>query len=318
MPMLALALLSVVGVGGSGTANPRDVAGVSDTIPGTNWTATDYRIFEEKVRWGVARGLARDPLGRAIARLGETFVGARYTPGTLEVPGPERLVINLRELDCVTFVENVLALVRFIRHDGIAGLGDPALARARFEEYLRGLRYRGGILAGYPSRLHYFSEWLADNERRGNLRQVSRDLGGRLDREPIDFMSAHPGSYRQLADSLVLEEIRSMEKRLSAADGRWFLPEGRIAAAARRIKDGDLIAATSTLAGLDVAHTGFALWKGGRLHLLHAPLVGKSVEISVQPLAARIVSIKSQDGIMVARPVELSRAAPPVGTPGRS
>ena len=68
------------------------------------------------------------------------------------------------------------------------------------------------------------------------------------------------------------------------------------------IHDGDLIAATSTVAGLDVAHTGFALWQGGRLHLLHAPLVGKSVEISELPLAERIQRIKTQDGIMVARP----------------
>jgi len=50
-----------------------------------------------------------------------------------------------------------------------------------------------------------------------------------------------------------------------------------------------------------VAHTGIALWRGGRLHLLHAPLVGKSVEISVLPLAERIVELKTQDGIMVAR-----------------
>ena len=45
-----------------------------------------------------------------IAELALTFVGTRYVPGTLEAEGPERLVINFRELDCVTFVENVLAI----------------------------------------------------------------------------------------------------------------------------------------------------------------------------------------------------------------
>ena len=82
------------------------------------------------------------------------------------------------------------------------------------------------------------------------------------------------------------------------------MPEARIAAVADRIRDGDVIAATSTVAGLDVAHTGLALHVDGRLHLLHAPLVGDSVEVSELPLADRILRIEAQDGIMVARPRE--------------
>ena len=120
----------------------------------------------------------------------------------------------------------------------------------------------------------------------------------------LSFMSAHPTAYRQMADSGVPDAIRAIEQRLNAAPARWYIPEHRIAEIAGRIQDGDLIAATSTLPGLDVAHTGIALWQGGRLHLLHAPLVGKAVEISVLPLAQRIVGQKTQDGIMVARVVE--------------
>jgi hypothetical protein len=70
-----------------------------------------------------------------------------------------------------------------------------------------------------------------------------------------------------------------------------------------RIQDGDIIAATSTLAGLDIAHTGIALWRDGRLHLLHAPLAGGVVQISEMPLAERIQRIDGQDGVMVARPL---------------
>ncbi len=275
-----------------------------DTIPGTAWTEEDWQIFASRIRWAAEQGLDRAPMGDAIARMGVTFVGATYRPATLEVPGPERLVINLRELDCVTFVENVLALTWFARRDGVAALTDAPAARARYESYLRELRYRDGRLAGYPSRLHYFSEWLADNERRGAVRQVSRDLGGVLDREPITFMSTHPQAYRQLADSTSRRAVEQVEAALNGGPGRWFLPETAIAAAAANIRDGDVIAATSTVAGLDVAHTGLALWRNGRLHLLHAPLVGKSVEISEVPLADRIVAIRGQDGIMVARPLD--------------
>ena len=269
------------------------------TVP--RWNDADWQVLDSKVRWAIARRLDTLPLGTAIARLGETFVGTTYTPGTLEAPGPEHVVIDLREFDCVTFIENMLALTRFIRQDGVKALAARAAAEARYASYLEELRYRGGRLAGYPSRLHYFSEWLSDNARRGKLELLTRELGGVPDSEPFSFMSSHASAYRQMAEPGVAEEIRAMEQRLNAALPRWYIPEDRIAAIAARIHDGDVIAATSTLPGLDVAHTGIALWQNGELHLLHAPLVGKSVEISAVPLAQRIRDIRTQDGIMVAR-----------------
>lgn len=265
------------------------------------WPDADWRVLETKVRWATGQGLDTLPIGTAIARLGRTFVGTTYTPGTLEAPGPEHLVINLREFDCVTFVENMLAMTRFIRHDGIALLGDRARAEARYAGYLEDLRYRGGHLDRYPSRLHYFSEWLSDNAARGHLRLLTRELGGVEDSEPLSFMSAHPAAYRQMAEPGIAGAIRAMEQRLNGSLPRWYIPEDRIAAMEQQIQDGDVIAATSTLPGLDVAHTGIALWQDGRLHLLHAPLVGKVVEISVLPLAERIIENRTQDGIMVAR-----------------
>jgi hypothetical protein len=167
---------------------------------------------------------------------------------------------------------------------------------------LRELRYRDGRLDGYPSRLHYFSDWLQDNARRGHLELLTERLGGVVRREPISFMSTHPASYRQMGASAVFQAIRAMESRLNAGPPRWYIPEDRIAGVESGIRSGDVIAATSTVPGLDVAHTGIALWRNGRLHLLHAPLVGKFVEISEVPLADRIRVIKNQDGIMVARP----------------
>src|ERR1043166_1625634 len=267
------------------------------------WSDADWKVLDTKVRWAVAQRLDSVAIGTAIARLGETFVGTTYTPGTLEAPGPEHLVINLRELDCVTFIEKRLAVGGCVREDGVAALANRPAAESRYAGYLEELRYRGGHLAGYASRLHYFSEWLSDNAARGRLRLLTRELGGVPDSEPVSFMSAHPGSYRQMAEPGVAEAIRAMEGRLNAALPRWYTPEDRIAAVADRIHDGDVIAATSTLPGLDIAHTGIALWKNGELHLLHAPLVGKSVEISTLPLAQRIQEIKGQDGIMVARVV---------------
>jgi len=269
----------------------------------STWADADWDIFTAKVRTGLEAGWDTLPVNTAMARLGETFVGTAYVPKTLDPEGPERLVINFRGLDCVTFVETVFSVVRFLRFPDAEGLlADRPAAEDAYEELLAGLRYREGVVDGYASRLHYFSEWLSANAGRGLVRPLTRELGGARDDAPLDFMSTHPDAYRQLADSVVLERIRAMEARLSETP-RWVLPEAEIAAAAAGIESGDIIAATSTVDGLDVAHTGLALWQGGTLRLLHAPLVGEEVQISERSLAERIVAMEGQDGIMVARPL---------------
>lgn len=156
-------------------------------------------------------------------------------------------------------------------------------------------------MEGYPSRLHYFSDWIFDAEAKGLVEDVTEELGGVADREPVDFMTKHADAYRQLVNPEDLEAVRRTEATLTDR-GRRFIPESAIEAAAPRIRNGDIIAATSTVRGLDVAHTGLALWVEGTLRLLHAPLVGDSVQISEEDLARRIRRIPGQDGIMVARP----------------
>lgn len=288
-------------------------------------TVRDWEIAREHFTWATSQPPATFPrFGDLLARLGERFAGTPYQPHTLELDGPERLVINLEALDCVTFVENVLVLARLAwsaRADAAhmadapdvaaadksgsrlpGPLDDPDRFRAAYRDELTRIRYRGGELEGYPSRLHYFSEWIADNEAAGLVDAISRELGGVADPSPIDFMSTHPDAYRQLADPAVVAEIAEMEARLAEVD-RYHIPASAIDAAAAGIRDGDIIAATSTVPGLDIAHTGIALWRNGTLRLMHAPLAGSHVQISEESLAERIARIGGQDGIMVARPL---------------
>jgi hypothetical protein len=290
-------------VGGSGGPGTAAAPTGPTTRPGTD---ADWSIVQEKARWAVDEGYGGLSIGDLVVRIGETFIGTPYAPHTLEVPGEEGLVIELEELDCVTFVENVLALARFVRTapDELMVARAGSRQRPFFSGILEDIRYRGGELKEYPSRLHYFSEWISDNHATGLVRDVSRELGGVAAAEPIDFMTTHSDAYRQLGeDPAFLAELREIEVRLSAQP-RYYIPEDRIAAVEDRIQDGDIIAATSTVTGLDIAHTGIALWRDGRLHLLHAPLAGGVVQISEVPLAERIQRIGGQDGVMVARPLE--------------
>jgi hypothetical protein len=269
-------------------------------------TEQDWEILAETIDWAREQGLDTVPIGDAISRIGLNFVGSPYVPGTLEVADPEALVVNLREFDCVTFVESAFALAKLVQTLPRDVEADDPTVHERYAHLLADLRYRDGRIDGYPSRLHYFSEWIQDNARRGNVESISHLIGGVRDDEVIDFMTTHPTSYRQLADPDVLDRIREMERSVNRLL-RYPVPEGRIADFASEIRDGDIIAATSTVEGLDVAHTGLAVWIDGELHLMHAPLVGDSVQVSTRTLAARIDDLRGQDGILVARPLEVRR-----------
>ena len=273
------------------------------TLRPASGTPRDWEIAREHFAWAAVQPPGTFPrFGDLVARIGERFVGTPYEPHTLELPGPERLVINLEVLDCVTFVENALVLAR-LAWAALPGLAADADGfQAAYRDELTRLRYRGGVLDGYASRLHYFSVWIADNEASGLVDAISRELGGVADGSAIDFMSTHPDAYRQLADPDVVAGIARMEARLGSVE-RYYIPAAAIDEASNGIQDGDVIAATSTVEGLDIAHTGIALWQGGVLRLLHAPLVGSHVQISEGSLAERIGRIGGQDGIMVARPL---------------
>ena len=291
--------------GGTGVAELRAAPGAEIAAMDTAYSATeeDWQILRQTVERAWGEGLDTLPIGENVVGIARWFVGVPYTPKTLDPPGPERLVVNLREFDCVTLVESVLALTHFARTAPRNVFDDPGAANARYRRQLAAIRYRDGMSGDYLDRLHYFSEWLSDNDLRGIVSMMAAELGGVADEEPIDFMTTHPDAYAQLADPSVVAALRSVEERLNARP-RLFIPQDRIAASAGGIQNGDVIAATSTVAGLDVAHTGIAIWVDGALHLLHAPLVGSVVEISETPLAERIQGFSGQDGIMVARPVD--------------
>jgi cell wall-associated NlpC family hydrolase len=234
------------------------------------------------------------PIGDIITSLGLSFLGTPYKAHTLEVPGPERLVVNLRFFDCLTFVESTVALARA-----------TSLHRGTYEEFsaqLRFIRYRGGVIDGYPSRLHYFTDWVMDNETKGVVRDMTRSLGGIPPTGRLDFMSTHATSYRQLAVKENLEKVKQAEARLNAAE-RFFLPKDMIADRLPDLRTGDVIATTTTIKGIDVSHSGLAVMHDGIIKFLHAPLSGGSVQLSHGSLAAYMNAQAQATGILVARPL---------------
>ena len=207
----------------------------------------------------------------------------------------EHLVVDLREFDCVTLCETSLALARTVkRHQRTSHA---------YMDQLRLIRYRSGSISGYPSRLHYFSDWIADNEGKKIVRNVSGELGGRQDRRPVNFMSSHREAYPRLASDDEVAKIAAIEKRLSVLP-RYFVPKAQVEGILGKLHNGDIIAITTSVEGLDVTHTGIAVDDGGTKRLLHAPNVGKKVQITTGSLSQYLDAHEKDTGIMVARPVD--------------
>ena len=56
-----------------------------------------------------------------------------------------------------------------------------------FIKNLETIRYRNGVLDGYPSRLHYFTDWIRNNEQKGLVRDITSELGGTEHKKVYQF-----------------------------------------------------------------------------------------------------------------------------------
>jgi len=255
------------------------------------------RRFRAAIQHAMATSPDTTAIGPLMQEIGLFFRGRPYLAGTLDQPETETLVVRLDGFDCVTFIETVLAMARS------AKAGDSTYAG--FARRLAEQRYRNGTLQGYCSRLHYFTEWLANNEEKGIVERLDDDLGGRRMTDTLNFMSTHRGSYDRFAtnDSLYAC-VQAMEEGLQAQQQRrpvHYVPQDSIRAVYDQLQAGDIVAMATSIGGLDVSHSGLVYaHDDGSKGLLHASL---SDGIVVSPDLQRYVqTIDNQIGIVVARP----------------
>ncbi len=253
--------------------------------------------FEAALQTALSHSEATDSVGPVVQAVGHHFRGRTYRTGTLDAPTTETLVARFDGFDCVTFIETALALAR--------GAQASDTTYAGFARRLAEQRYRDGGPVGYCGRLHYFTEWITNNAKRGHVRRLGAELEGRPLRDTLDFMSTHRSAYDRFAtDDSLFACIQEMETRLRAKQRRdpvRYVPQDSIRAVYDQLRGGDIVALVSSIDGLDVAHTGlvYAYSDGGR-GLLHASL---SDGVTVSPDLQRYVqTIDRQIGMVVTRP----------------
>ncbi len=233
-------------------------------------------------------------IGSLLQKTAEQFLGKPYVAGLLDASETEDLVLELTKFDCVLLVENALALSRIIQRE-----------EYDFESYANSvleIRYRGGVRDGYCSRLHYFTDWIYDNEQKGIVEDVTQALGGdTLNAQPT-FMSEHRSAYPRLADSdSLFAGIIDMETSLVGRE-LFYVPQDRITDIYPMLRSGDIIATTTSVEGLDVSHTGLAYEnEDGSFGFLHASTANG---VTIAPdLHDYVNSVSIQTGILVARPI---------------
>lgn len=259
-------------------------------------TSEDSVFFGQFVSSIDIEKLKQRQLSHVITEVALYFEGAPYVAHTLEICDKESLVVNLREFDCNTFAENVLALSFMIKN------GDTSLSV--FIENLKKLRYRDELISGYPSRLHYFTDWLYNNEQKGIVDIVSNDFGNRDFPAHVDYMTKNYKEYPGLSQNpAFVEEMSVIEKRVSEYNLKYVTGD-HISETADSIKNGDIVAFSTNIDGLDVAHLGFAYFNNDNLHFIHASTNGDRVRISEKTLEQYVNDKSFIDGILVARPKE--------------
>ncbi len=260
------------------------------------YTQKDVEVCNSVFGLAVSKALHEKPINEIIIEIGKSLAGTNYEAHTIEPKEKEEAVVYLTGFDCYTFLETCLVFARCIKQ-----------GRTDFHHFLDELikiRYREGKINDYPSRLHYFSDWIYDTEKRGITKNVTKEIGGTEYENNVDFMSTHPDSYKHLKGNIeFVKKMEIIEKDISSRQ-YYYIPQNEIKKLESGIRSGDLIGLTTNVEGLDISHTGIAYkGKNGRIYLMHAPSKGSKVHISKLLLSDYVRKNKIQTGIMVARPL---------------
>jgi N-acetylmuramoyl-L-alanine amidase-like len=243
------------------------------------------------------------PIGERTAAVGQALVGTRYKHFTLEIDNRiESPSVNFQGMDCWTFFEIALSFARMLNEP------ESNWTPERLLHYIEMDRYRGGECTGdYLSRLHYLEDWLYDNNRRGLVEDLTRDLGGRSVPHSAQEMTAGWRHYRYLAaNRSLLGPLARMEANVSSRP-LYEIPKSQVARIEPKLRSGDIIGIISRDRGAlrSTAHVGLALrTSDGVLHFMHASSPSNYGRVIVDSeLSKYLYRYGSDSGILVARPL---------------
>ena len=274
------------------------------TLQGMAQQTPQYTVADSlRVTELLAAAVKEDATTNWMVFFARKLKGIPYVAKTLEGNKRERLIVNLRQLDCTTYVETVLALSRCAKN--------RETTLADYCRNLQQIRYLHGKI-GYTTRLHYFTDWIIDNTAKQYVKELTEPT--KVFSTPktlnINFMSTHIQLYPMLVNNPDwVKTIAEQEKKLTGKVIH-YLPKGKITDTPllrQTIHDGDIICICTNKSGLDISHIGFAVWHKDGLHMLHASQLKKKVIEDPLTLYQYMQQHSSQTGIRVVRPLMASQ-----------
>lgn len=267
-------------------------------VSAQNYTPKDQEIFNEYIKEFALQ--KEGPTSQLIINTALHFLGTPYVAHTLEIE-PEQLIVNLREFDCTTFVESVIALTLTLKEQS------PSFEL--FMEHLKNLRYRSGTIKDYSSRIHYTSEWYAIHEKRGLIDNITHKVGGVPIYFKLNIISSNPDKYKQLnTNPELVAKIKNWEERASKYPN-YYIKKEEIERTKNQLHSGDLVGFVTTVQGVDLSHVGIIYKQKEnnspkeRLTFIHASSGEKKVVIEHLTLEQYTQRIKSNKGIIVVRSI---------------
>lgn len=263
-------------------------------------------IGQEKFDRIIARALLEDwrklPIGQRVARAALAMQGTPYVGYTLEIHDRiESPSANFDGQDCWTFFEIALGIARMLAHK------QDQFTPADLLEQIEITRYRDGVCQGnYLDRIHYLDEWFRDNEKRGNVRNITANLGRTVPLEDrrIDEMTVLWKSYRYLKHNPDL--VPSMTRIEAELQKHPFsyIPKDTVRSIEPKLQSGDIIGIVTHKPHVYCSHVGLVVRTAdGVCHFMHASQTHKRVLVD-KALSAYLADFKSHAGIVVARPRE--------------
>lgn len=216
-----------------------------------------------------------------IALISHAMLGTPYKDIPL-IGSPtvkEQLTLSLTGVNCMTFVELVVALSA--SHD-----------ETSFLKELISTRYLHHHVQ-FAERRHFLSDWLTGSPR------LCRDVScrfGPLAKKTKKKLNLKPNNTGYYVPNIPVKKrcIHYLPTQALAAKS------SDKAALACKIRTGDIIGIYSPLIGLDVSHTGFAIWEKGELYFRNASSLKEHRYVIDTPLVSYLQE-RNRQGITIYR-----------------
>ena len=247
-------------------------------VPGYFLGAQSFKGIPIKLKLAVEKSISlKTPI-----LIGQFFIGAPYLANRLSKSNPEKVYFSFTDFDCVTYVENVLALYN--------SKGN----HIQFSENLIKIRYNDSI--SYENRNHYLTSGLEKLVKLNILTPINNPFNSKSVFKSIDYLSEHVNN-KHIDRSKLIKTENSISSRPI-----YYFDSMNDSDTKNLIQNGDVIAFLSSRNDLDFKHVGFVYINNKKKYILHASQEKKVVCISDVTIDQYLSKNKKIKGFQIYRP----------------